>query len=266
LVPVPISNPTVTESPVEILRLKLAELETVGARLAEAEQQRCFYHQLVEHSLGLMCSHDLSGVLLNVNPAAAASLGYLPQEGTGHNLREFLAPPFQVEFDAYLDRMRQNSSDSGYMRLIAKNGQERIWMYRNAKYEEQGQAPIVLGHALDVTERMRAESSLRESEEKYRQLFEEAPVGYYEMDRSGILQRVNRALTELLGWSAEDLIQRHVGEFVVAAERERYGTERLEHSTAPGDSRHYVLSFLCKDYWNALRSHNNERTCGRSGA
>src|SRR4051794_9047332 len=35
-----------------------------------------FYRRLAENSLGLMCSHDLDGRLLWINPAAAQSLGY----------------------------------------------------------------------------------------------------------------------------------------------------------------------------------------------
>jgi len=40
-----------------------------------------FYRRLAENSLGLMCCHDLDGVLLWINSAAAQSLGYSPEEG-----------------------------------------------------------------------------------------------------------------------------------------------------------------------------------------
>ncbi|MBV8820956.1 MAG: PAS domain S-box protein [Acidobacteriaceae bacterium] len=239
------SNPHMPDPSTEWLRTRVAELEGASALLAETDNQRKLYQQLVEHSLGLMCTHDLQGVLLSVNRAAAASLGYLPQEGIGRNLKEFLAEQYQPEFDAYLERIRQRRVDSGYMRLVAKGGEERVWMYRNATYEETAKPAIVLGHALDVTDRVRAERSLRESEENYRQLFEEAPVGCYEMDRAGILKRVNRALTELLGWSAAEMVGRHVGEFVTAAEREKYGADLSANAT--GDGRRYLLSFIANN-------------------
>src|SRR5206468_12838617 len=50
------------------------------------------YRELVEYSLGLICTHDLTGTILSINPAAAQSLGYQPEEGIGRNLRDFLAP------------------------------------------------------------------------------------------------------------------------------------------------------------------------------
>ena len=144
---------------------ELQALDVEWRRAQDALQQReRFNRLLVENSLGLMCSHDLEGVLLSINPAAAHSLGYEPDDGIGHNLREFLAPAVQPLFDAYLERVRHEPSDSGLLRLLARDGSERVWMYRNVRYEEPGVAPCVLGHALDVTERLRAEQALKESE------------------------------------------------------------------------------------------------------
>jgi PAS domain S-box-containing protein len=121
------------------------------------------YHLLVEHSLGLMCVHDLDGVLLAVNPAVAQSLDYSIEEGLGRNLKSFLAPAVQPLFDVYLARIRDNGFDSGLMRLVAKDGSERTWFYRNVLYTERGLAARVLGHALDITDRVSAECALKEA-------------------------------------------------------------------------------------------------------
>src|SRR5689334_18728422 len=93
--------------------------------LADLRQQERLYRELFEDSLGLMCIHDLNGVILLVNPAAADSLGFRPEEGAGTNLKMFLAPAVRHLFDAYLDRIKKNHSDSGLMRLLARDGTER---------------------------------------------------------------------------------------------------------------------------------------------
>jgi two-component system cell cycle sensor histidine kinase/response regulator CckA len=49
------------------------------------------------------------------------------------------------------------------MRVVRKDGTERIWMYRNILYAEPGARPYVLGHAIDVTERAAAEEAVRRS-------------------------------------------------------------------------------------------------------
>ena len=119
------------------------------------------YRHLVENSLGLICTHDLDGTVLSVNQAAADSLGYEPRDGVGRNLREFLAPGTRHLFDEYLRRIRDRSRDSGLMRVIRKDGSERLWLYRNVLYAQPGAQPYVLGHAIDVTERVAAEAALR---------------------------------------------------------------------------------------------------------
>jgi PAS domain S-box-containing protein len=131
--------------------------------MPDAARQLELYRLLVDKSLGLMCIHDLDGVLLALNPAVGRSLGYSPGAGVGRNLKEFLAPEVRPLFDDYVRKIRLEGFHAGLMRLVASDGSERIWTYRNILYQESGAAPIVLGHALDVTEQARAEQALRES-------------------------------------------------------------------------------------------------------
>ncbi|MEO8132005.1 MAG: PAS domain S-box protein, partial [Bryobacteraceae bacterium] len=55
---------------------------------------------------------------------------------------------------------------------------------------------------------------------EYRDLFDEAPVAYHELDQEGTIRRVNQAECELLGLSADELIGRPVWEFVAGEEAE----------------------------------------------
>jgi PAS domain S-box-containing protein len=131
------------------------------------------FRDLVEQSLGLICTHDLDGKLLSINPAAAHALGYDPDEGIGVNLQEFLSPSTQHLFDKYLQRIRQNTIDTGLMRVVTKDGTERIWMYRNVRITDANAPPHVVGHALDITDRIRAEEALRASEQNLKRAHDE---------------------------------------------------------------------------------------------
>ena len=137
------------------------------------EQSERRYRNLVEHSLGLICTHDLDGRLLSINPAAARSLGYEAESGIGRNLAEFLSPETRHLFDGYLQRIRDNGQDAGLMRVIARDGGARVWMYRNVLYEQPGDLPYILGHAIDITERIVAERTLRENEQALRRAHDE---------------------------------------------------------------------------------------------
>jgi PAS domain S-box-containing protein len=147
--------------------------EDAGSNEASTEKQDSteqlkLYRLLVENSLGLMCIHDLEGVLRFINPAAALALGYTPEEGykpedgVGRNLREFMAPTVHHLFDEYLARIRREPVSGGLMRVVARDDSERLWFCRNIRYDQPGGPPLVLGHAIDITERIRAERALKD--------------------------------------------------------------------------------------------------------
>lgn len=127
----------------------------------EASDRR--YRKLFQYSPGLICTHDHEGVLLSVNPAAAKSLGYSVGEMIGRPLTDFMRAEQRPRFAEYLLRIMRKDSDTGMLQVIAKDGSEHVWQYHNVLDDDvEGDDPYVLGHALDVTERFRQESQLRE--------------------------------------------------------------------------------------------------------
>ncbi len=56
-------------------------------------------------------------------------------------------------------------------------------------------------------------------------LFDTAPVGYLDVDRKGIIKRVNRRQCKLLGLKASEVLGKHCADFVPEKERERYREE-----------------------------------------
>src|SRR5262249_33881014 len=73
----------------------------------------------------------------------------------------------------------------------------------------------------DVTGHKLAVQELLESEERFRQLFEEAPVACHEIDRDGVVRRLNRAECALLGFEYSDIIGKPIWNFVADDERIR---------------------------------------------
>jgi PAS domain S-box-containing protein len=77
-----------------------------------------------------------------------------------------------------------------------------------------------VANALLFIQLKRAEEAMRESEEKFRDLYDHAPVGYHEYDKEGRITKVNRTDLEMLGYTAEELIGQpiwrlNVGEEIV---------------------------------------------------
>lgn len=151
--------------------------------LRQEEASERLYRILVQESLGLICSHDLSGNLLAVNPAVAEALGYEADELVGRNLREILAPSVRHLLDDYLRVFPDKKTDTGLMRVVTRDGEERTWHFQNVLFREPGRPPYVIGHALDVTEHRRAQEALRDREARLRLLVEQMPAVLWSTDR-----------------------------------------------------------------------------------
>jgi PAS domain S-box-containing protein len=160
--------------------------------IGDSIDQLILYRLLVENSLGLMCIHDLEGVLHFINPAAAQALGYNPKDGIGQNLRDFLAPSVRHLFDEYLCRIRSEPISSGPMRIVARDGSERIWFCRNIRFDRTERSPLVLGHAIDITERIRTERALKDAQAAIKQSHDELATRVVE--RTAELQQANERL------------------------------------------------------------------------
>ncbi len=159
----------------------ITERKCVEEALTESEDR---FRDLFEHSEDLVCTHDLQGNLLSVNPAPARVLGYEVSELLKIAMRDLIAPEYRGLFDEYLARIKVTGSDKGLMVVLPRTGGRRIWEYSNTLRTEGVASPIVRGIAHDVTERRRAEIACRESEERFRVALKSSPITVFSQDRN----------------------------------------------------------------------------------
>jgi len=175
----------------------------VMARLRESEDR---YRDLVENSRDLICTHDLEGRILSVNPWAARVLGYAPEEFLQRNFREFLSPKSREGFGAYVDEIRKQGAAQGLMVVQTRAGERRIWEYKNTLRTDGVAEPIVRGMARDVTERKNAEIALRESERRYRDMLSKIKLISMTLDRDARVTFCNDYLLQITGWRREEVL------------------------------------------------------------
>lgn len=110
--------------------------------------------------------------------------------------------------------------------------------------------PRALGQALReweaVQARRRAEKALQDSEERFRSLFEAAPLGYQSLDSEGCLLEVNPAWLQILGHTREEAIGRWFGDFLAATSREKF-RESFPRFKAAGEIHGITFEMLRRD-------------------
>ena len=154
------------------------------------------YRDLVDNSHELMCTHDLEGRILSVNPWAARVLGYSPEALVGRNVREGLSPQYRDQFDEYLKAIKTKGSAKGLMQVRTATGQKRLWEYYNTLRTQGVETPIVRGMAHDVTERNRALAR-----EKEARIEAEAANRVKDEFLSTLSHELRTPLASIVGWS-----------------------------------------------------------------
>jgi PAS domain S-box-containing protein len=183
------------------------QVEVDGAMRQTDDAER--YRLLFEFADDAIFCSDLNGTIVDANPAAERLTGYERSELIGQSARErIVAPEWQEVTRARLKRRLEELTP--YQRyevvLLDRSGVRKPVEAASTLVYKNGQPAGIASIVRDVSERRRAETVLAESEERFRQAFEHAPIGMAVCAPSGQWLQVNNALCELAGYTAEELL------------------------------------------------------------
>ncbi|MFS8842105.1 GAF domain-containing protein [Synechococcus sp. W55.2] len=193
-----------------LIRRESAEREKAERSL---KQERDFTNAVIDTAGALVVVLDPEGRILRFNRAAEQLSGYSLAEVRGRLLWEVgLIPPEDVpSVKQAFEQLKGNHSlflnrHENFWRT--KQGALRLIAWTNtALIGANGEAEFLMSTGIDITDRKLAELALKESEERYRDLFENATDLIQSVDAEGHFLYVNRAWKETLGYDEAQVYQ-----------------------------------------------------------
>jgi PAS domain S-box-containing protein len=161
---------------------------------------------LIDNGIDAVISIDADGIVTHINAGATTMLGREPEQIVGQNIFEFMDEEAQAVMAEQTKRRRSGMVGSYQNRFLDAAGLP-IWVQLTAMpvYDADGGYAGSTAMATRVSTQHVAQQALRTSEAKNRLSFEQGPTGMAEMSMYGRFVRVNPALCEILGYSAEQL-------------------------------------------------------------
>ncbi len=203
-------------------------------RIIESNQK--YTGLLIESSLDIICATDRKGNIIEFNTAAQETFGYKREEIIGKHVKILYANP----------KERTNITEKeligkgiyiGEVTNIKKSGEQFIsFLSASVLKNEEGEIVGAMGVSRDISESKKAEQELKDSEERYRAIFNQAYIGIAKIDLKGKFIQVNQQLCDMLGYSNEELCRMNFVDLT--------STEDME---------------LSKKYWNKFVSGKLEK-------
>lgn len=183
----------------------------VRATLRQSHDEfQTIYDNMVD---GLLIGECPTGRFLRANPAMCQMLGYSAEELLSMAVTEIHPPEVVPQVLEKFRREQVGERQITHNRpMLRKDGTVFYADIANVGMTYQGRT-CILGIFRDITDRRRAEEALRQSEERFRAAFEEAPVGMAISDAEGVVTKVNRALCEMSGFRPEELVGHRANDF-----------------------------------------------------
>jgi len=169
--------------------------------IGSSEEQ---FRALFENSIDAVLLASPDGIIIAANPEACRIFGMTEEEicRLGRTGLIDLADP---RLPVLLQERERTGRFKGELSFRRKDGSVFPGEASSAFYKDKSGAMKASVIIRDITERKHAEAELRKSEERFRTLFESAPIGISINNAEGRFLQVNRAFAEMLGFGEDEL-------------------------------------------------------------
>jgi PAS domain S-box-containing protein len=242
----------------EALRRANAELEhRVEERTAELREREEYFRRLAENSHDLVQIIGADGVIQYSGPSMHRLLGYTPEEVAGTLATDYIHPE---DLPRVADTIAAAVGNPG----VTHRAQYRV-LHKDGEYRHnEGFARTLaidsaerglVANVRDVTERVRAEEALKEREEHFRSLIENAHDSIAIVDAAGVMRYQSPAMERLMGYAPDEMDGRPVVEFLHPEDVQRVVETLRAITRFPGSTGAVDYRFRHKDgSWRMLEA------------
>lgn len=188
------------------------------------------YKLLVEAANDIIYEVDAEGRFTYLNPKVKEVAGYSEEEILGKSFLSFVREDWRERTIAFYQEQIRDSIQSTYYEFpcVTKNGKE-LWLGQNVQLIQN--EVVIEGFvsiARNITERYKSQILLRQSEERYRGIIENLQFGLMEVGLDDTILYANRPMSQLTGYSDEELVGKVASDLLVDKETKKVIEEQHE--------------------------------------
>lgn len=196
---------------------------TERKRAAEAlAKQEKLYRTLFELAPSGILLEDAEGRIVDVNSTVCRNLGYTRDELVRMTIYDLAHPEGRGAVKRHMARIFAGEILHHAVKNVRKDGAMSFMELHETRFPLPDGTDGILVLSNDITERMKMEASLRESEEQFRNLFELSPVGKFLLDLKGKIVAVNERGSAIYGYSRAGILGKNVRKIVPRRLASRY--------------------------------------------
>jgi PAS domain S-box-containing protein len=184
---------------------EIANYEQTKDTLQKSEEK---WRKLVSAIPDYIALHDLNGKYIFLNHYAE---GFSEKDVVGKSVYNFISEDSKEEFRRNFEACLQTNQNQRFI-YTAFGNNKILRMYQNILIPilDKGQIVSVMAVATDITERIKVETTLKESEIRFRSLFENSLLGISTTDPDGNLLQVNHSYARMYGYENPEVMLKEV--------------------------------------------------------
>ncbi len=222
----------------EALKEKVRELEKTNEELRENEKLFKQYSRATSEGIII---HE-NGILIMANDQFYRILGYKSKELLGENAIEMCVAPEDQE--RMIEQIKSGQKGPYEVMAVRKDGHKFPVEIRAQMMEYKGRM-VRFGAIRDMSEHKLAEDALRESEKKFRSIFEKASDEIIYLTTEGIIVDVNNKIEEIFGYKKEEVIGEKITSLEILNAEDIARNDEMIKAAIDGNAPQ-LLEFKCK--------------------